>query len=69
MTTPVAVGYGLGTNLTTTTVGHPGRVPSYTSLLTVIPTDKMSIAILLVGYIDTPALNSLSVSIQIAMRT
>ena len=69
MATPVAVGYGLGTNLTNTTVGHSGRVPSYTSLLTVIPTEKMSIAILLVGYIDIPALNSLSVSIQIAMRT
>ena len=57
MATPVAIGYGLGTQLTNTTVGHPGRVPSYTSLLTVIPTEKMSIAILLVGYIDIPALD------------
>ena len=69
MATPVADGYGLGTNLTNTTVGHPGRVPSYTSLLTVIPADKMSIAILLVGYIDIPALASLSVSIQTAMKS
>ena len=53
----------LGTNLTNTTAGHAGRVPSYASLLTVIPTEKTSIAILLVGYIDTPALTSLSVSI------
>ena len=69
MATPVAVGYGLGTALTNTTVGHHGSVPSYTSLLTVIPTGKMSIAILLVGSIDTHALTSLSDSIQIAMRT
>ena len=69
MATPVAVGYGLGTALSTITVGHPGRVPSYASLLTVIPTDKTSIAILLVGSIDTHALTSLSDSIQIAMRT
>lgn len=69
MTTPVTIGYGLGTTLTNTTVGHPGLVPSYASLLTVIPADRISIAILLVGYMDTPALISLRNSIQIAMRT
>jgi CubicO group peptidase (beta-lactamase class C family) len=69
MTTPVTIGYGLGTTLTNTTVGHPGLVPSYASLLTVIPADRISIAILLVGYMDTPALISLRTSIQIAMRT
>ena len=59
LTTPVTPGHGVGTLIWTLApegtvlVGHNGRIPGYSTLLTVDPSRQIAVAVLVVGDTDT----------------